>query len=58
MFINVDMIVVSNTHLTASWKGFKAILYGVRTEMAKYNINEVSSPHPRMHSDNSGGSKD
>ncbi|MDR3548350.1 MAG: hypothetical protein P4M11_08835 [Candidatus Pacebacteria bacterium] len=47
------MIVVSNTHLTSAWKGFKAILYGVRTEMAKYNINEVLSDLNSRGSDNS-----
>lgn len=35
------MIVVSNTHLTSAWRGFKAILYTVRTEIVKYGINEV-----------------
>jgi len=40
VFINIDMIVVSNQHLLASWKGFKGILFGVRSEMSKYNVNE------------------
>ncbi len=35
------MIVVSNTHLTAAWKGFQSILYAVRSDLGKYSVNEV-----------------
>jgi hypothetical protein len=36
------MIIISNAHMKDSWKGFKKILFAVRSDMASYNINEVS----------------
>ena len=40
--MNVDMIVSTNGHLVSAWKGFREILFEVRSNMEHYNINEVS----------------
>jgi len=43
VFANIEMIVINNVHMRESWKGFKKILYEVKSDMESYNINEVTT---------------
>eukprot|EP00826_Nyctotherus_ovalis_P020119 TRINITY_DN16292_c0_g1_i2.p1 TRINITY_DN16292_c0_g1~~TRINITY_DN16292_c0_g1_i2.p1 ORF type:complete len:263 (-),score=80.12 TRINITY_DN16292_c0_g1_i2:175-963(-) len=42
IFASIDMLVAANAHLTSAWKGFKEILFGVRSDISKFGINEVN----------------